>query len=360
MAKREVNVDLCRILATLLVIVLHILGKGGILENAAPEQPVYWLAWLLESCAFCAVNCFGLISGYIMVDRNPKTKNIIGLWLQVVFYSFFITVLLSVFMPETISLKQIMVSCIPVLSKRWWYVTSYFGLFFFIPFLNAGIHQMPKRKLRNFLLLVLIAVGILDCTFAKDAFEIKQGYSPIWLMILYVFGAYIKKYNVKEKTTALKSGIGFLLTVMLTFLSKAVIHFATKHLLGTAKYDGIFFSYASVTVLLSSVFLLLFCLNIKASAFSEKVILFFAPATLGVYLIHAHPIVFEYLLKGAFIFLIHKPAAVMVLYVLAATPVIFTLCSVIERMRIRLFQWINAGKLCEIAEQKLSRLFCAE
>ena len=42
MNKRNVNVDLFRIIATILVIVLHVLGQGEILQNASPSELNYW------------------------------------------------------------------------------------------------------------------------------------------------------------------------------------------------------------------------------------------------------------------------------------------------------------------------------
>ena len=74
--KRASDIDLFRIIATLLVIVLHVLGKGGILNNAAPDSAAYWTAWFLEICAYCAVNCFALISGYVMADKTVEIKSI--------------------------------------------------------------------------------------------------------------------------------------------------------------------------------------------------------------------------------------------------------------------------------------------
>ena len=54
-------------------------------------------------------------------------------------------------------------------------------------------------------------------------------------MIVYLFGAYLKKYDIKEKITALKSLIGFFAMVIITFASKIAIHFLTAKILGEAK-----------------------------------------------------------------------------------------------------------------------------
>jgi surface polysaccharide O-acyltransferase-like enzyme len=114
MTKRNVNVDLARVVATILVIVLHVLGQGGILKNASPDGVIYWVAWFLEILSYCAVNCFALISGYVMVNKNAKLKSLIALWFQVIFYSLLITLLFFVFVPETKDLGSLLFSFIPI------------------------------------------------------------------------------------------------------------------------------------------------------------------------------------------------------------------------------------------------------
>ena len=356
MVKREYNVDLFRIIAAIFVIVLHVLGKGGILENTSPSEVNYWVAWFLEICSFCAVNCFALISGYVMVNKTIKAKNIIGLWFQVLFYSLLITALFFVFLPESRSCKNLVFALMPILGTQWWYVSSYFALFFLIPILNAAINNISQTTFEKFLLVILIGVCVFDCGVPGDPFVINNGYSVIWLMLLYFFGAYIRKYDLKQKVTTTQSAIAFVVLIILTFLSKICIHFATKEIYGEARLDDTFVSYTSVTIVLAAVSLFLFCLNVKVSNPLQKVIIFFSPATLGVYLIHVHPLVFEHILNGAFADFANKPIWIMLLFVLAATLVIFLLCSAIDLVRIRLFKLIKVDCLCEVIGDKITRI----
>ena len=57
--------DRLRMAAMFMVAVLHVLGAGGVLNSATPLSPDYVTAWLLETAAFCAVNCYALLSGYV-------------------------------------------------------------------------------------------------------------------------------------------------------------------------------------------------------------------------------------------------------------------------------------------------------
>ena len=361
MKKRDYNVDLFRVLATIFVVILHVLGQGGILDKASPDGALYWIAWLLEIMALCAVNCFALISGYIMVNKTIKLKNILGLWFQVFFYSLLISALIFVVIPEARSFKNLVLAFLPILGKQWWYASTYFALFFLIPILNAAINNISKKTFEKFLLVILVGVCIVDCVIPKDPFVFNNGYSVIWLMLLYFFGAYIRKYDLKEKITASKSALAFAILIVLTWLSKICIHYATKMILGEAMLDDTFVSYISITIVLAAVSLFLFCLNVKINNVFQKVVLFFAPATFGVYLIHVHPLVFQFVIKDAFVGFADKMLVLMPACVLAAAVAIFLLCSVIDLARIQFFKLIRIDRLCEIIENKVrkcwSRIF---
>ena len=357
MKTRDYNVDLFRVIATIFVIILHVLGQGGVLDNASPDGAKYWVAWFLEILAYCAVNCFALISGYVMVNKTTKLKNIVSLWFTVFFYSVLITAVFGLFLPETRSIKKLVYACLPVIRKQWWYVSSYFALFVAMPILNAAIHNISKKLFEKILLVILIAVCIIDCGDPKDPFVLSDGYSPIWLMILYLFGGYIRKYDVKEKVTALKSAGAFWIAILLTFLSKFCIHFVTKKIFGEEILDNTFVSYTSITIVLASVSLFLYCLNTKISKFSQKAIGLVAPATFGVYLIHVHPLVFDYIVKDAFAGFVNQHLPVMLLCVLVATVLIFFVCTAIDLIRIQFFKLIKVDRWSEKIEEKTTALW---
>lgn len=357
MVKRNYNIDLFRIIAAFLVTVLHVLGQGGILKSTSPNETNYWIAWFLEICSYCAVNCFVLISGYVMVNKTVKAKNIIGLWLQVLFYSLLITILFFVFLPETRSIKNLVLAVIPILGRQWWYVSSYFALFFLIPFLNIAINHISQQTYKKFLLLLLLGVCCLDCFFPRDPFNLNNGYSAIWLIIVYLFGAYIRKYDISEKITSFKCIIGFFAMIVLTFLSKVAIWFLTKSLFGQAFFEDTFISYISITILLSAIFLFLFCLKIKINNTVSKLIGFVSPATLGIYLIHVHPLVFKFLIKDAFVSFATKSPIIMILCVAAASLSIFVLCTIIELLRIQIFKLLKVSKLSEFIARKINDFY---
>ena len=82
---RVLGVDALRVVSMLMVLTLHVLGTGGILNTAVSKK--YWAVWFLEIAAFCAVNCYALISGYVGVYSKYKFSNLAELWCRVAWYN---------------------------------------------------------------------------------------------------------------------------------------------------------------------------------------------------------------------------------------------------------------------------------
>lgn len=113
-----------------MIVILHVLKQGGVLDGARALSPQYEAAWLLETAAFCAVNCYGIISGYVGVDGKYRFSNIALLWLRVVFYTLGITAIFWIFAPEYVGVKQWQNAMFPVMTEQYWYFTAYFAMFF--------------------------------------------------------------------------------------------------------------------------------------------------------------------------------------------------------------------------------------
>ena len=99
--KRNYGIDLLRMLSMFMIVNLHVLGQGGAMVRIVGDEAGYYAAWFLETCAYCAVDCYGLISGYVGVNGSSGPPRLLELWLQVFFYSFGITLLYGIFRAGT-------------------------------------------------------------------------------------------------------------------------------------------------------------------------------------------------------------------------------------------------------------------
>lgn len=199
-SERNFGIDLLRILSMLMVVILHILGQGGILGNCEFLSGSYMVAWLLEIASYCAVNCYALISGYVGYKARYKYSNIINLYMQVIFYTIGITMIFAIVAPETVHLGDIVKVLFPfAYTNVYWYFTAYFCLFFFIPVLNLVVDKLEKRELKILIVCIVLLYSIMPTIFRRDMFFTGDGCSPIWLAMLYIMGAYIRKYDVTSR-----------------------------------------------------------------------------------------------------------------------------------------------------------------
>ncbi|MBO4323642.1 MAG: acyltransferase family protein, partial [Clostridia bacterium] len=158
---RNYGIDLLRIVSMFMVCLLHVLGNGGVLLTAAPQSVNFYVAEYVEIAAFCAVDCYALISGYIGIKSKYKVSNIISLWLQVVLYSVAISVSFVVLKPDTYTLETVIKSFFPVTFSRYWYFTAYFGLFLFKPLLDSALNSLSERQIRYSLIIIVLTFSIL-------------------------------------------------------------------------------------------------------------------------------------------------------------------------------------------------------
>lgn len=351
MKERNCGIDALRMLAMFMIMVLHILMQGGILNASGRFTSQYEAGWFLETAAFCAVNVYALISGYVWVYAKYRYRNLIELWLQVFFYTVSITILFRVFYPSSVSVMEWIKAIFPVMFNQYWYFSSYVALFLFIPLLNIILEKMKKRQLIFCIGMILVFFSGIQTLFYSDAFGTNDGYSAIWLMILYLVGGYIRKYGQSENGKAAKFLVGYFAMIGLTWLSKLIIEILTLHFLGEVRAGNYLINHKSPTIVLAAVCLFLFFEKVKIPPFFGKIIGVFSPMAFGVYLVHTHPLVFAYFMKDRFTEYAAFPWILEILAVLGTAVLINLFCYAIDFIRLKLFTWLLIRQKLDLFEE---------
>lgn len=357
MSQRNYGIDFLRILSMFMVMLLHILLNDGLI-NSETTNASFWTAWFIEIAAYGAVNCFALISGYVMYNSNPKISKFFNLWLQIAFYTVGFFVLFSI-INQNFSFSGLIESFLPVSTKHYWYTSAYFGMFFLIPLLNSAVKNIEKKVIDKALIICFLAfcAGSSFIIFTTDPFLLGSGYSTLWLCLMYIAGAYIKKYDITEKVKKSTAIIGYAVMTVLTFLSKLVIHYLTQAVLNKPLFTDIFVSYISPTIVIASIALFIFCLKLSYSDIAKKIISFFAPASLGVYLIHCNSDIWSNVMNKIQLNLIERNPLVTFILVFATATAVYLVCSFIETGRIYLFKALRINKLCLALEAILQKVY---
>lgn len=337
---RNYGIDFLRMLSMFMVVILHTLGQGGILTRLTPGTTSYQAAWFLEIAAYCAVNCYALISGYVGCYSKFKLSRLALLWLQIVFYTFGLTLFFALTHPEYLTLQTWLNACFPIMNTQYWYLTSYFGMSVFMPILNLAIQQLERTYLRFLLITCFLFFITIPTLMQRDMFSINGGFSVIWLAMLYLAGGYIKKYQVtlSKKICLLLYGA----SVLLTWFCKM-------------QNIPILIDYASPTIFLAAVALLLIFANMTINhTVIRKLIGLLAPAALSVYIIHVNPLIWNYYIIDFAAPLANFSTPLLITGVLIASFAIYLACSLFDLLRIFIFTKLNLRKYLSPIDKLLS------
>ena len=355
--KRNYGIDFLRILSMLFVLLLHILKQGGILSSLDKLSLGYNLAWFIEVCAYCAVNCYALISGFIGYGSKHKYSNIINLYIQTAFYALLATGVFYVISPDEIGEKAFIKAVLPFGFNLYWYFTAYFCMFFFIPFMNKVLETCDKKQLTGLVVFSIMFFSIFPLIFEKDIFFTNNGYSVVWISILYMIGGYIRKYEIYKKISNLKCVVLYFAGVFITFGQKVIVEYVKLKLSGETVNEGAFIKYTSPTMVLCAISLLCLFAKVNFKDGMKKVTAIFSPFAFSVYLIHTAPFVWSKIMKNRFVMFADFNPFGMVVAVLVTAVSIFLLCSFIDFIRTQLFKLLKIKELSIKIESFVTKLF---
>ena len=192
---RKSNIEMLRVLAMLMVTMLHALGHGGVLDQYKFGTLGYVLFWTIETLCYVAVNVFVLITGYFMVTSETKISRIIKLYFQVEFYTMLCLLVAKFIFFKPIDLRDILNTLFPFTSGTYWFVSAYVILIALVPFLNKFIKSINRQQ--HFMAIVLLTV--LFCIIPTFMFWSRDilgnGYNFIWFIVIYITAAYIRIYG---------------------------------------------------------------------------------------------------------------------------------------------------------------------
>lgn len=329
----------------IMIMILHILKQGGLLDSLNILTIKGQSLVFLEYLAIVAVNVFGLITGYVMVNGKYKPKRIIDLWLQVIFFSYLMLIVIFPF--KHINLKMIITSLLPTLFNEYWYFNSYLILFLFIPLLNKGIKALTKNELFKVIVFMFIVLSVLSSLTGAENLYVNRGYSPLWLMYLYIIGAYIKLFfseNVQRNTARLIKYLS--LTIVMVILHDA-LNIGLMIIKGTSTQHWSFLRYSFPIILFMSVYFFVYLINLQFTDSSKKVITFFSRHSFAAYLLQTNVLVFGIFLKNTYSQFITLNVFILILFVVLNALAFYIVAVTLDKIRIIFFKLIKIRELTD-------------
>lgn len=138
-------VNLLRIVLMLLIIAGHITMFSG--KQSTLGTADYYITNFLRSFTTVAVNAFVLLTGYFGTKRN--WRKLLKLEVRVCFYTWTAFIIVVVTGIHTLTPIKDIQLIFPVITKQYWYVTVYFVLCIFSPYLNVFLENISEKVLKN-------------------------------------------------------------------------------------------------------------------------------------------------------------------------------------------------------------------
>lgn len=326
-SKRNYGIDILRLVMMFMICILHCLNQGGILTASIYGTSYYMVFWLLEIICYCAVDGFAFISGYTAKDnfKIDYTK-LINMWFQVLFYSFILTIVLMIF-GFKMGGNSLIYLLFPVTSESYWYFTAYFVLEIVKPFLNKMLFMIEETmQIKCFIVLFLL----FSCQgFITNSYKTMGGYSAIWIIVIYCMGVLAQRAHIFMNYSNK--------TLILIFFSCIGLTYGMHIFLDIQK----FINYDFPTILICGIVLVILFSRINKYERIAK----YSYLAFGIYLFQLNKIVWNSILKDAFISLIDYPIIISVILCIIFSFIIFIIGLLVEKIRCYLFKRIRIDNL---------------
>lgn len=327
--ERNYGIDSLKLVLMFMVGTLHVLGRGGILEQTELSGGGVHF-WILEILAYCAVDGFALISGYTAQNKKINYQRIVSMWLQVFFYSFIVSIVLILLgFGDGVSIKELIKYMFPLTFGMYWYFSAYFILFLAIPLLNKFLYNLKDEEKKSYFWVIVVLFSIMGVV--ADSFATNRGYSAIWLIILYCLGFLIKELSFLSKCKSSWLVIIILLNSILTLFIYKII--GIERIL----------NYHSPTILLNAIILVVVFSKIVPT--KVEILKKTAPLAFGIYLFQLNPVIWKNVLNDRFTYVYDLPIIYAITLVLFYSSIIFFSGLLIEYIRVKLFKFLKFDRI---------------
>ena len=340
--KRMRQFEVMRTVAMFFIVVYHCLthgiGDGFEFSTASP----ICLSNALSSdlmLVFCsiAVNLYVMISGYFLVDLSFKPSRIVRTWSVTCFYSFIITLLFMSLCLIPFNLLSLCKSIFPISFDAYWFVTQYTGLLILSPFLAIMVRNLSYRQYMALLIGgAFICLSVIPDFPLGKRFYVAHGNSVWSFVYLFLIAGFIRHHLKEIPITRILMIV--ILLVLLIFSCEVIGGYHQGNVrLYWLNYNGL------ALILSVSVFTLIRQLKVPDNGF-WNVLVKVAPYSFGVYLIHDHLLIRDWLWSNVSLTSYCDKLSYPII-VIGLCLVIYIVCTMIDATRKKLFSFLRIDDL---------------
>ena len=252
--ERNLNLDLIRCVALLMVPIMHSLDHTGLYDQqlyGAANQSMIAVKTLFTTC----IPLYVMLSGFLNNKKALSARYYLGLIRILGIYLICGIACLAFEQCSGIAHRSPaeMVSALVNFSccDYAWYIMMYFGLFLMIPFLNMAYHGLTTRKQKLVLVATFLALSVLPSLLNLYFQLYSLWWTRLYPLCYYFTGAYLSEYMPKAKP-------GKWAAALLAFLAAYSVFFYFHHDANGAALIGVYQDTFPVYILSVLLFVTLF------------------------------------------------------------------------------------------------------
>lgn len=359
---RQSNFELMRISSMIMIVLWHIIIHGHLIDNTNGGINLF-LNLILCIC-IVHVNSFVLVTGYFQYDKDFSLRKFFKLFNMQWFYKAIIVLLLSFLGILSFSKVEILRELLPIGSfNNYWFMNCYLVLYLISPFLNKFIKYINQSDFRKCLLICFLLFSII--AYATNNATVNNGGSTIiQFVFLYLLGAYLHKYPIKDNFHFINYSkekrqliflFGYIFFTFVNFLLLSFsMHLSSFDNQGLQTISNYIFNsrygYSNPIVIIQTI---CYFLYFETITIKSKLVNVISSATLGIYLIHDN----SYIRTIIYKFLNIDKGGIMtfnqcIVSMLFGTFVIFICCLLVEYLRIVIARFLNKRKFIITMQNK--------
>lgn len=112
--ERLPNVELLRICSMLMIVAMHVINHGNVLDTLQKGSVSYFLIWILFGISFVSISSYILISGYFLCETSFSFKRLFRLEGQVWFYSAALCIAAVLILRQPMDMSSLIAAVFPV------------------------------------------------------------------------------------------------------------------------------------------------------------------------------------------------------------------------------------------------------
>ena len=286
---KDINLEYIRAIACLGVVLIHVMKSAHDIFYNMPQASLFICDIFVDNLRWC-VPVFLMISGYLLLDPDkevPLAKLAKYIWRIAVVLAVFGTGF--AFLELVFEAKSIQVLMIPqafykvLTGDTWnhlWYLYTLIMLYCFLPLMKSVTSKLGVTELSFTCIMIVLFVSILPAL--KDiglSLGIPLNVIPVYMLYMILGYMIRKKLLVIPNAAAIAGLIATVIYFICLAYGANILHY---------EFSGIWYSHASVAVIIQSicVFSLLIKIPSAKKSILNSLILSYADNSFGIYITH--------------------------------------------------------------------------